>query len=140
MNALNHALTINALNFSNVNITGVNQRLIPLMLLNIQRKVKEIPKMFIFSKIGQVINFVKTIMSIYPELMELIKAVETPGNGAAKLEIVLGLVVPIFEALPDNIKEMLGGANLKQLLTGAINAIVAFFNLTGIFKKDPVVV
>lgn len=91
--------------------------------------------MSIFSKVSQAVYFAKVLMGIYPELMDLIKAVESPGNGQSKLETVLELVVPIFDGLPDEIRAAIGGDKIRALITSAINVIVAFFNATGVFAK-----
>lgn len=103
-------------------------------IMRMKEKIKEID-MSIFGNIGKAFTYAKTILAIYPELMELIKAIEVPGNGSAKLSTVLSLVLPVFDALPEDLRNSLGGDNLKSLITGAINTIVAFFNLTGMFKK-----
>ena len=69
------------------------------------------------------------ILQLIPALITAMKAIEEAIPGSGQGEKKLALVRAILEVVDGNI------AKLWPQISGVINALVAAFNATGIFKK-----
>ena len=86
-------------------------------------------------KIAEILGIVKLLVGLINPIKEFIKAVEVPGHGPEKKAAVLELVSEVV----DTVDLALPGVTIpKELImnfTGnIIDILVAFYNLTGIFK------
>ena len=77
------------------------------------------------------------MLGLIPIVLEIMKTVEVPGNGPAKLAAVIEFVIAGFDALPEDVKKLIPITTIKAFLAKAINVAVAFYNLVGVFKKSP---
>lgn len=82
------------------------------------------------------IQILKLIVSLIPTLVSLIKSLEEaipePGKGTQKLETLRGILESGYAVANDI------GVTMEELwpaLSSTINALVAAFNSTGVFKK-----
>ena len=84
----------------------------------------------------KLIKIIQIIVTLLPQLIDIIKAVEsavpTTGSGAEKLALVRGIIENVFNAATDITEEF---ADIWPVLVGIINNIVSVFNAIGIFKK-----
>ena len=85
---------------------------------------------------GNVLLIWKTLLGLVPVIIDVIKAVELPGNGSAKLEAVVALVLAAFEVLPEEVIKLIPVATVKLFITKATAVIVSLFNLVGLFSKS----
>lgn len=80
------------------------------------------------------LSVLKLVLQLLPLILEAIKTVEAAsnvsGNGAAKLDLVKGLLTSTVEIGNDVDKNQYGAAIEK-----AISLAVTFFNTIGLFKK-----
>lgn len=80
------------------------------------------------------ITILKLVLQLLPLVLDAVKAVEAnvnvSGNGAAKFELVKGLLTSTVDIGTDVDKNQYMTAIEKT-----INLAVAFFNTTGVFKK-----
>jgi hypothetical protein len=83
-----------------------------------------------------VLLVLQTALGIIPNVIDIIKAVEIPGNGAAKLATVTSIVIAAFEELAPEIKAMIGADKLASFAGKIVNIIVGFLNAVGILKKS----
>ena len=77
----------------------------------------------------------RTALAIIPEVIAAIKAIEVPGNGAAKAAVVVQIIIEAFNLLPE---EVLAAINLSKVAGFAqkvISIVVGFLNAVGVFKK-----
>lgn len=81
-------------------------------------------------------NAIKTGLSLLPLIVELIKAIELPGNGEEKKQTVISLALEAIKGLAPDLLKDLDLDKLRSYLSAAIDIIVALFNRTGIFKKS----
>ena len=85
------------------------------------------------------LEILKTVLSIFPLLVEIIQTVEASikktGAGAEKLELVRELLQAVYDAATDISVRF---DDLWPVLKSIISALVKFFNALGIFKKGEV--
>lgn len=84
---------------------------------------------------SKLIDTMRLLLGIAPYIIEIVKSVEVPGNGKAKLEAVVAIVLSGLDVLPQAWKDMIHVDTLKAFIEKAVGAVVALFNLTGAFKK-----
>jgi len=74
-------------------------------------------------------------LGIIPQIIQIIKTVEMPGNGAEKAATVLGIVKAAFELLPDEVRKLIGGDKVANFVNSVIDLTVKLLNVSGVFKK-----
>jgi len=84
----------------------------------------------------QFLQTVKLIISLFPVLLEAVKAAEAAlpggGNGAQKLALVRVIIESAY-ALAGDVKEAFD--KIWPALEKVVDAVVAAFNVTGIFRR-----
>lgn len=69
-------------------------------------------------------------------VIDFVKAVEIPGNGAEKLATVIELVKAAWEeVVPAEIKKVLGLEQIEKFVKVVVEIVVKFLNLTKVFTK-----
>ena len=86
---------------------------------------------------SKLIQIWSALLTIAPTIIAIIKAIEVPGNGVAKLETVTGIVLAGFDLLDNEIKKLIPVETIKAFITKVSEIVVKLFNLVGLFKKDP---
>jgi len=80
-------------------------------------------------------NAVKIASVLMPAIIELVKQFEVPGiEGASKKDAVMGVLKGIIDGL-DQTGIQVPGTVILTIASFVIDAVVAAFNLIGIFKK-----
>lgn len=70
-------------------------------------------------------------------VIDFVKAVEIPGNGAEKLAVVIELVKAAWEeVVPAEIKKVLGLEQIEKFVKVVVEIVVKFLNLTKVFTKS----
>lgn len=87
-----------------------------------------------FDQIKKALAYIQLAIGIIPMIIELVKAVEIPGNGPAKLAAVVELVKAAYSLIPEDVAKALGIDKLETFVTKVVNIIVSFLNSTGVFK------
>ena len=82
------------------------------------------------------ITALKTMLALIPSILDIIKAIEVPGNGAAKLAAVTQIVLAAFEALPEEILKLIGGDKISAFISKIVSILVTFLNAIGVFKHE----
>ena len=85
---------------------------------------------------GSWLRAIQVIAALVPQIIDIIRAIEIPGNGADKLALVKDIIRAIIETLPEDIAGALKG-KLDWLLDRIVGAVVGFLNKVGIFKPAP---
>lgn len=85
---------------------------------------------------SKVLAIAALIVELIKQATELIKAFEIEGNGSAKKNIVLQMLETVFYAIKDRLNVDVTWDSIKSVLSGAIDAIVGFYNAVGIFKRS----
>ena len=87
------------------------------------------------------LQYLKLVVTLFPAIIELIKAIEDAipqaGLGSAKLELLQQIVKEAYDAVADQVE----GIKLDSLLKAVIsiaNKVVALFNKIGVFKTSSV--
>lgn len=75
------------------------------------------------------------IVALVQSAAELVKSFEVSGFGAEKKTVVLEMIGKTFEFIRGKFGVDVAWDDIKGLVDSAINAIVNFFNVVGIFKK-----
>lgn len=83
----------------------------------------------------RVLVITSLIVELIKHAAELIKTFEVPGNGAVKKGIVLQMLETVFTALRERLNADIAWDSIKSIISNAIDAIVAFYNAVGIFRK-----
>lgn len=84
---------------------------------------------------GNLLLVWRTLLGLVPVIIDLVKAVEMPGNGQAKLEAVVGLVLAAFDVLPEEVRKLIPVETVKLFVAKATSVVVSLLNLVGVFKK-----
>ena len=85
---------------------------------------------------GSIINTIRLLLGIIPMLIELIKVIELPGNGAEKASVIINLVKAAFELIPDELKSLVGLDRVEGFIRRVIDIVVSFLNAVGEFKTS----
>lgn len=85
----------------------------------------------------QTLMILQLALGIIPQIVEIVKAVEVPGHGAEKLNLVGALVEQAFTTLPSDIQEAIGATKIGNYARQIVGLIVPFLNITGVFTKAP---
>jgi hypothetical protein len=72
---------------------------------------------------------------LIPKIIEMVKAVELPGNGADKLAIIVNFVHTAFEELAPELLSVISGDKIKAFTVRVVGIIVGFLNKVGVFAK-----
>ena len=79
---------------------------------------------------------ISTALSLIPQILALVKAIECPGSGPDKLALVLNFVHVAFDELAPELKKLIGGEKIISFTTKVVALIVAFLNKVGVFSKS----
>ena len=85
---------------------------------------------------GSIINTIRLLLGIIPALIELIKAIELPGNGADKAAAIIAIIKAAFEVIPDELKNIIGLDHVEAFVRKVIDIVVGFLNKVGVFKNS----
>jgi len=85
---------------------------------------------------GSIINTIRLLLGIIPALIELIKAIELPGNGADKAAAIIAIIKAAFEVIPGELKEIIGLDHVEAFVRKVIDIVVGFLNKVGVFKNS----
>jgi hypothetical protein len=88
-----------------------------------------------FEAIKKVLVYLQLAIGIVPQIIELVKAVELPGNGAAKFAAVIEIVKAAWELIPDEVAAVIGLQKVEAFVAKVVPIIVTLLNAAGIFKK-----
>ena len=82
---------------------------------------------------GFIINVIRLAAIILPLIIQLVRAIEHKGEGAAKKQAVLALVggALTIAAASDKVN-----AKVMSIADNAVDIVVTVFNATGEFDKD----
>jgi len=83
----------------------------------------------------QILMIMQLALGIVPQILATIQAIEVPGNGAAKMEVVTQLVQASFDTLPAPLKAQIEGSTIVAFAQKVTNILVKFLNLTGVFTR-----
>ena len=83
-----------------------------------------------------IIQAVQLALALIPQIIELIKSIELPGNGAAKAKVIIELVKAALELVPDDLVKLLGAEKVVAFVQRVIDIIIAFLNSVGLFRKS----
>lgn len=81
------------------------------------------------------VRIVTLLLSLVPQILSIIQAVEKPGNGADKAATVTQLVIAGFDVVPDDLKKEIGLDKVQGFVQKVIDIAVGFLNKIGAFKK-----
>ena len=84
---------------------------------------------------GNIIKIIQLALAIIPGIIELVKAIELPGNGADKAAVVLALAKAALELVPDDLAKLIGLDKVEGFIGRVIDIVVGFMNTIGAFKK-----
>lgn len=88
-------------------------------------------------KIAEILGIVRLLVGLIEPIKEFIKQVEVPGHGPEKKKAVLDLLAQIISTVDTAIPGVdLPDELIMNFASNVIDIIVAFYNLTGIFKKS----
>ena len=85
--------------------------------------------------IQRALSILQIALGIVPAVIDMVRAIEVPGNGQAKLKVIQDFIAAAFDMLPEDVKVLIGGEKLKSFATTVIGLVVSFLNLVGGFKK-----
>ena len=85
---------------------------------------------------GNIINAIRLLLGIIPALIELVKAIELPGNGADKAAAIIAIIKAAFEVIPDELKGVIGLDHVEAFVRKVIDIVVGFLNKVGVFKTS----
>ena len=77
----------------------------------------------------------KTALAVIPEVIAIIKAIESPGGGPQKLSAVVQIVMEALGALPDELKGLINASTFGKYVEKVVGIVVTLFNSLGIFSK-----
>jgi len=84
---------------------------------------------------SNIIQALRVALSVIPEVINIIKAVELPGSGADKAAAVLQIVTAAFQTLPADVASAIGLDKVQAFASKVIDIVVGFLNKVGVFKK-----
>lgn len=87
--------------------------------------------------LDKIMLIVGIVFAVIKGIAELIKIVETPGFGKEKKETVLKIIGTLYDELQKEISIPISKERVLSIAGTAIDILVAFYNLVGIFRpKD----
>lgn len=81
----------------------------------------------------QALLIMQLALGIVPQMFATIQAIEVPGHGAEKLNVITQLVQAGFDTLPGDVRTQIEGSKIVNFATRVTGIIVSFLNLTGVF-------
>lgn len=81
------------------------------------------------------LNVVTLLLSLVPQIIAMVKAIELPGNGADKAAAVISIVKETLTVLPEDLRKLIGADKVEGWLSTIISIVVNFLNKTGYFPK-----
>jgi len=76
------------------------------------------------------------VVALIQTIADLVKTFETEGNGPAKKNIVLQMLEATFNFLREKLSVDVEWGQIRGVLDRAIDAVVAFYNAIGVFRKS----
>ncbi len=83
-----------------------------------------------------ILNVFRLAMALVPLIVETVKAVEIPGNGADKSAAVLQIVLAGLDGIAPDLAQLFGIDKLTSFINKVINIVVALLNKAGIFNTS----
>lgn len=83
----------------------------------------------------QALLILQLALGIVPQMLATIQAIEVPGHGTEKLNVVTQLVQAAFDTLPDPVRTQIEGSKVVSFAQRVTGIIVSFLNITGVFTK-----
>lgn len=75
-------------------------------------------------------------LGLVPSIIDTVKAIETPGNGADKAATVINIVKTGISELAPDLQSKIGVDKLTSFVSKTIDIIVGFLNKVGVFKAS----
>lgn len=88
-----------------------------------------------FAAIQKAIGYLTIALSIVPMIIEMVKAVELPGNGPAKLATIIEIVKAAWGLIPEEAAKAIGLDKIEVFVTKVVNVVVLLLNAAGVFKS-----
>lgn len=85
--------------------------------------------------IKKVLGYLQLAIGLVPQIIELVKAVELPGNGAQKLATVIEIVKAAWQLIPDELGHAVGLDKVEAFVAKIVPVIVQLLNAAGVFRK-----
>ena len=82
----------------------------------------------------QTLQAIQLAMALVPAILDAIRAIEIPGNGADKASAVVQIVLAALDSLAPDLAAAVGLDKVTAFIHKAIDILVAFLNKVGIFK------
>ena len=82
------------------------------------------------------LNVLTFLVQILTMVINLVKEFEVPGFGEQKRQAVLDSVALAYDAVSNVVKVKISKEKVLEFASAAIEIIVGFYNLTGVFKKE----
>lgn len=89
-----------------------------------------------WEKIQQSIGWIQMALSIVPQIIALVKAVELPGNGPAKLAAVIEIVKAAYAMIPPELAQAIGIEKVEAFVTKVVSVVVALLNKAKVFESS----
>lgn len=86
--------------------------------------------------IKKMLVYLQLAIGLVPQIIELVKAVELPGNGAAKFEAVIAIIKAAYQIIPEELAHAVGLEKVEAFVARVVPIIVTLLNATGVFKKN----
>jgi len=89
--------------------------------------------------LGEWLQALSILGNLLKMIVEFMKSIEMPGNGAAKLEAALIFIKGLLSAGSNYVKELTPEVidAVMEIAKSVIGAIVDAFNFLGLFRKPP---
>jgi hypothetical protein len=84
---------------------------------------------------GNVLKIIQLALALVPQIIETVKAIEIPGNGLAKKDAVLSIVISAIKMFAPDL-----GVKIEQVsgfVSSVIDIVVGLLNASGVFSKKP---
>lgn len=88
-----------------------------------------------FDRIKQALALAQLLAGLVPIIRQMVEAIEVPRNGVLKAEAVVAIVRALWDALPDDVRQLLGLDRVAAFTSLVITPIVAVLNAAGILSK-----
>jgi hypothetical protein len=85
---------------------------------------------------GNFLKIIQLALGIVPMVIELVKAIELPGNGLAKKDAVLQIVTAAITTFSPEMGVKV--ETIGRFVSQTIDIVVTLLNAAGVFKPKPV--
>jgi len=85
---------------------------------------------------GNFLKIIQVALGIVPMIIELIKAIEIPGNGLAKKDAVLAIVAAAISTFAPELGVKVD--TIGRFVSQVIDIVVGLLNMAGVFKPPAI--